>query len=83
MVALLQLRAARTHLFHDAGTFMAGHYGKDHLHVSEQVAQVGMTVARVDVSDKRLLILRRVELQLLDAVRLVYFPQDRSSDFHS
>ena len=83
VVPLLDLRAPGTQLLDDPRALMAGHEGRGHVYLSEQVVEVGVAVAGVDIADKGFLFLRGIKLQLFDTVRLVRFPQDCSFDFHS
>ena len=83
MVPLFKFRATGPHFLNDAGRFVPGDQRQCHGNMPQQIAQIGMTEAGVDVPDQRLFFPWRSQLQLFDAVGLVDLPQNRCSDFHN
>ena len=82
MVTRLDPRHALADSFHHPRALMAGHKRQGHRDAAFQVAEVAVAVPRVEPFDQRLAGMRLVELQFLDAIRLLDLSKDRRCDLH-
>jgi hypothetical protein len=76
MITFFDFSAPRTYFFNCKGSFMACHNGQRYFYISQQIAQIRMTAAGVDIPDKCLLFLWRFQFKFFDAVGFLYLIPD-------